>query len=72
MKAEVFTLFCCLGEGSVPCPLPRPPPSASTMHFGGVTHAEQAESDDGKAGGVEQSGHRTRKETLMASPGTAG
>lgn len=68
MKAEVFTLFRCLGEGSVPSPPPHPP-SASTMHFGGVTHAE---SDDGKADGVEQSGHWTRKENLVASSGTTG
>lgn len=56
----------------MPSPLPHPLSSASNMQFGGVTHAEQPESDDGKPGGVEQSGHRTRKETLVASPGTAG
>jgi len=72
MKAEAFALFRCLGEGSVPSLLPHPFPSASATHFGGVTHAEQAESDDGKAGGVEQSGCRMKKETLAASPSTAG
>lgn len=41
-------------EGNVLFSLPHPLCFASTMPFGGVTHAEQPQSAGGRAGSVEQ------------------